>query len=186
MSQANCARSLITGLALMATGLWSPVTRAQDSTLHVLRSAYLYYFAHLIRWPAETAFAGHRFNLCAATDDPEDHFQLRTVDNKPLREGRLHIEIITSHTPLDKLPQLACHLLFIAEGAAPERDVIALLTTAETLRVTEGASGDPGAIHLFTRRNKLRFHIDRTQLRRQGFWASSKLLRLSSDPDPDA
>lgn len=174
-SKASFALSLV---LLAALGL-APAALGNEQNLHALRGAYLYYFAHFIRWPSATTYPEDRLLLCALTDDERDRFQLNTLAGKTLGEKRLQIEYLVAKRYGGKNEPQRCHILYVTAAYSEWLNHHAMNLADNTLLVTEGPGKPRGLIHLFTQKNKLKFEIDRARMMRKGFKVSSKLLRLS-------
>lgn len=163
-------------LIIFLVGLPAGVS-ADGQNIHAVRSAYLFYFSHFIQWPTDTRFKDDVFTLCAMVDNPNDRFQLSTIDGKALGEQQLAIRFASADQSGDSLND--CHMLYVNQAYADWLAQEAGKLDDGVLLVTEGEVSTRGAIHLFIEDNKLKFDINNRRLSSKNFKASSKLLRLS-------
>lgn len=155
------------------------VAGAQGKSLEQsVKGAYLYKFAPFVSWPAE-AFpaASAPIIICVLGNDPfgpalDQAISAQRVSGRGFAVRRL--SRVTGSEP--------CQILYLG-GASAEVNAQALRAVRgrPVLTVTSHAVGGSarGVVHFVLDRDRVRFHLDLRQARRNGIALSSKLLGVA-------
>ena len=169
------ARAAVAACLLATVPGAVPAGVAQDSLERDVKAAYLFNFTKFVQWPAE-ARVSDEFRLCVVAD-PRFAAALEAIIRGESADGR----------PLVKLePDTAdaartCQILYIGDGAAGGRQLLAELRDLPILTVgeTSGFLERGGIIRFATVEGRVRFDISMPAYRRAGLDVSSKLLRVA-------
>jgi hypothetical protein len=169
---------LLLWLLLLEASTGFAMAQSQQDEYQV-KAAFLYHFAQLVEWPAETAGDSGSFPLCIFGDDPF-HGQLEdAVSGKQIGPRTLQIRHV-------RQPQeaRACRVLFI--GKVESRRIPALLPELQhspvlTVGETDGFLSAGGIIRFCLEGNKVRFEINRLAADSVGLKVSSRLLLLAKN-----
>jgi hypothetical protein len=140
-----------------------------------LRAAYVYNFAKFTEWPALPPAAP--ILLCVVGDPDIAAAIVEVVTGRHINGHAL--EVAKSAAPAD---WQACHLLFIAQGTAPQSS--AGLTAIRSLPVltvsdSKGFAQSGGMVELYVESGRIRFAINVTVAERAGLRLSSRLIGLA-------
>ncbi len=166
-------------LVLCGLLLCSSSSRAEDiSQEYQLKLAFLVNFARFISWP-EQSFSqdNDRLNLCILGDNPFGT-SLRGVDNKPVGNRRIKVNILHSQAEAG-----GCQLLYLSQSATnrlPELSAGLADKPIVTVSDTAGFISSGGTIELLIKDERLTFVINNTRLKELGIVASSAMLNLAA------
>ena len=184
---------LFTSLRISRLRLWSVVlfamafhacsgTARAQSTVdeYHMKAAFLYHFAQLVEWPADSPNeGGNSLLVCTLGDDPF-HGELEdTVAGKHIGSRILRIRHVRSLQNTS-----GCNVLFISKSEGTRIPLLlANLRNAPVLTVgeTDDFLGDGGMIRWFLDGNKVRFEINRQAAESARLRISSQLLFLAKD-----
>jgi hypothetical protein len=170
---AAVASALLVGLCLARLAAAVDARQPEDR----VKAAFLFNFAHFIKWPAEAVAGADALIIAVLRDDDFGDEVARTVAGKTVAGRALEVRAV------DAVADLApCQVAFI--GAAAAGDVDAILTALAdrhvlTVSEVDGFANRGGVIGLYKSDNKLRFRINIAAARRAGLEISSKLLDLA-------
>lgn len=145
-----------------------------------VKAAFLFHFAQLVEWPADSPNQGsNSLLLCTLGDDPFHGELDNTVAGKQIGSRILRIR------HLGRSPYIRdCNLLFISKGEGDR--IPALLESLRNAPVLTVGDGDGflaagGMIRLFLDGNKVRFEINRQAAETARLRISSQLLLLAKN-----
>lgn len=191
------ARTTITGfftsLRIRRLSLWSIVlfaaafhassgTAWAQSTVdeYRVKAAYLFHFAQLVEWPADSPNeGGNSLLVCTLGDDPFHGELEATVAGKQIGSRILRIWHLR---PLQNTS--GCNVLFISKSEGNRiPSLVASLRNAPVLTIgdTDDFLGDGGMIRWFLEGNKVRFEINRQAAESARLRISSQLLLLAKN-----
>jgi hypothetical protein len=162
---------------------WLPGGAKAQSLEYEVKAAFLYNFAQFTTWPG-AAFAApdEPFHLCVAGTDPfgtllDNAVQGESVASRPIRITRLGTAS----------PQIACHLLFVADDAVARLPALAK-THVRALLVGEANDflSRGGVINFVVEAGRVRFDVNTEAAARRGLKFSSRLLRIARLAAPGA
>jgi hypothetical protein len=143
-----------------------------------MKAAFLFHFAQLVEWPADSPNQGGNSLLVCTLGDNPIHGELEsTVAGKQIGSRILRIRHVS---PLQDTR--GCNVLFISKSEGNRIPaLLANLQNAPVLTVgdADGFLGDGGMIRLFLEGNKVRFEINRQAAETARLRVSSQLLLLA-------
>jgi len=143
-----------------------------------MKAAFLFHFAQLVEWPADSPNeGGHSLLVCTLGDDPIHGELESTIAGKQIGSRILRIRHMS---PLQDTR--GCNVLFISKSEGNRIPaLLATLQNAPVLTVgdADGFLGAGGMIRLFLEGNKVRFEINRQAAETARLRISSQLLLLS-------
>jgi hypothetical protein len=144
-----------------------------------VKAAFLFHFAQLVDWPADTNSDGDRsLNLCVFDDDQQRHELQSTLEGKLIGGRVLHIRLLSE-------PQTnpGCNILFLSRDEGRRQSAILrelrdqpILTVGET----ESFLSDGGMIRFRFEADRIRFDINLTAADSAHLKISSRLLLLAT------
>jgi hypothetical protein len=144
-----------------------------------VKAAFLFHFAQLVEWPADTPSDGsNALFLCTLGDDPFHGDLERTIEGKKIGSQTLRIR----HVKPSQVQ--GCNLLFIGKGEDARLVMIfAALRNMPVLTVgeTDDFLGAGGMIRLCLEGQKVRFEINRQAADAARLRISSQLLLLAKN-----
>ena len=156
-------------LALLLCLTATPMrTQAQGTSEYQVKAAFLFHFAQLVEWPADTfASQGQPLNLCLFDDEPSLRDFQGTIEDKPVRDRALHIRLL--HQPQEAQ---GCNIFFLSRDEA--RRERSLLTSVRGQPVlTIGETDD-----FLKAGGMIRFHLDGGRIRFDVNLAPADSVRL--------
>lgn len=151
-------------------------TTVQESQV---KAAFLFHFAQLVDWPADTNSDGGRsLILCVFDDDPQRHELLSTLEGKVIGERVLHIRLLGEAQAIP-----GCNILFLSRDEGDRQPAILrdlrdqpVLTVGET----ESFLSEGGMIRFRIAADRIRFDINLTAAESAHLKISSRLLLLAT------
>lgn len=172
------ARCLM-ALAMAAAG--PAVARAAEpvpAPEYQVKAVFLFNFAQFVDWPA-TAFADAQAPLVIGVlgDDPFGPYLDKLVQSEKVGGRPL---LVRRFQRLEDAA--ACHILFVARGAAPAERVAAALHGHSVLTVgdMDNFARLGGMVRFVTENGKIRLRINVDAAKEEGLVVSSKLLRWAT------
>jgi hypothetical protein len=143
-----------------------------------MKAAFLFHFAQLVEWPADSpSEGGNSLLVCTLGDDPFHGELESTVAGKQIGSRILRIRHVR---PLQDTR--GCNVLFISKSEGSRVPaLLGNLRNAPVLTVgdADGFLGAGGMIRLFLEGNKVRFEINRQAAESARLRISSQLLLLA-------
>lgn len=175
------------GLALSCVALaaafgGSPAAaRAQQVPLEYrVKAAYLYNFTKFVEWPAGAFAAGTPLSLCVAERNPFGSVLADTLRGEEVQGRQVAARVVDE-------PGAPCHVLFIPDGVAPARWLVAARTQPVlTVGESDDFLGQGGMVRFILEENRIRFEIRQDNAERAQLRISSRLLRLGRAPGPNS
>jgi hypothetical protein len=166
-------------LGTMALAMLTHAGKAQPQAdeYHV-KAAFLFHFAQLADWPAETFSSGDvHLNFCTFGEDPFGGELEKTVEGKLI--GSRSVRVLHLKQPQDIR---GCQILFL--GKRESKRAPALLemlanTSVLTVGESDGFIHQGGMIRLSVENDRISFEINLATAERAGIKMSSKLLLLA-------
>jgi len=148
-----------------------------------LKAVYLYNFLHFVHWPEENNIQDNlEPKVIAVIGNSQFGDSLKKLQAKLQKTGKNNI-IINYLGPYRKGMNLSrCHLLFISASEKKNfAEIIAALKNSPVLTVSDvdGFLTAGGMITLVTRKNKIRWKVNRTKVDLAGLRLSAKLLDIA-------
>jgi hypothetical protein len=167
-------------LLLLLLGLTAHMAEAETLPPvpeNVMKAAYLYNFAQLAVWPAQTDTEEDSFNLCVVDQDDVlaalEPMRGKLINGRPLRPIKLTDIKQTQH----------CQMLFIGESDGPRSTRILSSVRGSPIVTVSDTSHLPllgVMLSLSTQSKRLAFDVDLDAARRSQIQFSSRLLRLAN------
>jgi hypothetical protein len=165
--------------AFLAAGSGMALEQSTVDEYHV-KAAFLFHFAQLVEWPADSPNeGGNSLLVCTLGDDPFHGELENTVAGKQIGPRILRIRHL--RPPQDAR---SCNVLFISNSEGNRiPSLLESLRNAPVLTVgdADGFLGAGGMIRLFLEGNKVRFEISRQAAETAGLRISSQLLFLAKN-----
>lgn len=143
-----------------------------------VKAAFIFHFAQLVEWPADSPNAGGSSLLVCTLGDDSFYGQLEnTVEGKQIGSRILRIRHLRTFEDAR-----GCNVLFISKSEGNRLpSLLESLRNMPVLTVgdTDGFLGAGGIIHLFLEGNKVRFEINRQAAEAARLRISSQLLLLA-------
>jgi len=144
-----------------------------------VKAAFLFHFAQLVGWPADTNSDGGRsLTLCVFDDDPQQHELQSTLEGKLIGERVLHIRLLGDPQAIP-----GCNILFLSRDEGRRQPAILrdlrdqpVLTVGES----ENFLSDGGMIRFHLEADRIRFDINLTAADSAHLKISSRLLLLAT------
>lgn len=177
----NCLRfskgAVSVFLLILATGVFSRRTEAQESNEYQIKAAFLYNFAKFIDWPAEAfASGGAPLVIGVVGTDPFGSALDQAINGKNVAGRQLIVRRLKWGQNLR-----ACHILFISSSERQHLpQIIQSLRGTSVLTVGDvgGFTQQGGIINFTLEASKVRFEINTRGADQAGLKVSSKLLQL--------
>jgi hypothetical protein len=172
-------RAAILCFLLFIPGTTKPVSGKTTVEESQVKAAFLFHFAQLVDWPADTDSNGDRsLNICVFDDDPQRHAIQSTLEGKLIGERVLHIRLLS-----DAQAILGCNILFLSrEEGRRQPQILQGLRGQPVLTVGETDSflSDGGMIRFHLEADRIRFDINLTAADSAHLQISSRLLLLAT------
>lgn len=164
---------------LLVSGATQSVRGQTTLDEYQVKAAFLFHFAQLVDWPADTNGGGnHSLNFCVFDDDPQRHALQSTLEGKRIGERVLHVRQLSEP---QNIP--GCNILFLSRDEAPRQSAILralhdqpILTVGET----ESFLSDGGMIRFHLEADRIRFDINLAAADSAHLKISSRLLLLAT------
>lgn len=160
--------------ALLLLACWVPPLAAQGavSTAQV-KAALVYNFLKFTEWPADVG--GGPLMLCVANPDQRTELAFAAVHGRAIAQRAIEVRTLA---PSDSAAR--CHLLYIHDGAARERLLLAaghlsLLTVGDQENFVDAG----GAIGLIELNGRMQFKVNLDVMKRSSYKVSAQLLKLA-------
>jgi hypothetical protein len=144
-----------------------------------VKAAFLFHFAQLVDWPADTNSVGDRsINLCLFDDDPQRLEIESTLEGKLIGGRALHIRLLSDSQAIP-----GCNILFLSRDEARRQPAILRDVRAQpilTVGETESFLSDGGIIRFHLEGDRIRFDINLTAADSAHLKISSRLLLLAT------
>jgi hypothetical protein len=151
-------------------------TTAEESPV---KAAFLFHFAQLVDWPADTTSDGdHSLNICVFDDDPQRNELQSTLEGKLIDERTLHVRLLSGSQGI-----AGCMILFLSrDEGRRQAHVLRDLRDQPVLTVGENESflSDGGMIRFRIEAGRIRFDINLTAADSAHLKISSRLLLLAT------
>lgn len=168
------SRWLATGLALL---LLLSCPQAQTPGEYQVKAAFIYNFARFVEWPAD-AFSSTDapFIIGLVGDDPFEGTLENAISGKSINGHKLVFRRVKAGPELRN-----CHILYLSPSEKRRQgQLIAQLSGAAVLTVTEAERGTPGGIISFVMDDRnVKFEINNSAASRARLKISSRLLGLA-------
>ena len=173
--------SLLFSLCLAGLLFWTNAARADDTPKAVpeyaMKAVYLYNFAQLTEWPAESTTSRESFNLCFIGPD-EMAAALEPLRGRMVNQQRLRLLRVNESGEARQ-----CQMLFVAEdsGIQGARLLEAMRGTSVLTITDDPRVASAGAmLSIVPEGKRLAFDVNLEAARRSQLKFSSKLLRLAN------
>jgi hypothetical protein len=170
----NLRQLLLLSCCLLGFSYTSYVHAREALPEYTLKAAYLYKFALLTEWPADTL--GNNINLCYMADEDFGR-ALDSIDGKQINNRPINTR------PIVSVEQTAsCNMIFIGQIANTNlSDLVSKISTQPILTVTddEQLAKRGACIFLRPQGQRLVFEINAEVAQTAKLNISSRLLRLS-------
>jgi hypothetical protein len=181
LATARVSLSTLWSVLLFAVVFHSGSAWAQSASdeYHV-KAAFLFHFAQLVEWPADTSSdSGNSLLLCTLGADPFHGELENTIQGKQIGSRTIRIRQVNPSQATR-----GCNVLFISKGEGKRLPM--LLASLQNLPVlTVGESddflGSGGMIRFLLEGNKVRFEINRKATESAKLKISSQLLFLAKN-----
>ncbi len=172
-----CRRRFSAALALgMLFTLAPGLLLAQDARQYKIEAAYLYNFFNYITWPGMASPKELKSpTICVYRPDPIE-FYLKYLQQKKAAEKQIEIRIITENKSLK-----GCNLIFsryqLSRKEMREAHDNHVLTVSNLFDPLDRG----GRIELLQQEDRIAITINQTQLEKEGFQLSSRLLNIAQE-----
>jgi hypothetical protein len=173
--------AMVLGFVLLSVALTFPARSAVSEAQ--IKAAYLYKLASFVRWPASTlADPATPLRICVA-GRPDVYAVVEVLTRGQVASGRrLAAEMIEPTRPG---AVAHCQILFIGQGEAATRTLLAQVAQLPVLTVTDRGRGTRGGIIEFVLvEGNVRFAIHRQAAEARQLTLSSKLLAVAASVEP--
>lgn len=162
----------------LTLGLAAPGQAAEKPTEYQVKAAYLYNFAKFIHWP-DSAFGGAKAPLVIGVLGTNDfNGKLRPLTGRKIRNRVIEIKYFNTYQEIKN-----CQLLYISKSEEKNLQQILkglagqpILTVGETKYFVEFG----GIIQFVTKRDRLRFSINRDVTQNNNIQIEAQLLSLAA------
>jgi YfiR/HmsC-like len=172
--------SLVVLVSLLLAGTSAIVTAQSSDDEYRVKAAFLFHFAQLVDWPADTPTgADNSLYLCTFGEDPFQGALEGTVAGKVIANRVIRIRHLLRPEDIQ-----GCHILFL--GKAQSKRIPMLLadlrkTPVLTVGETPGFLAAGGMICFLLQENKVRFEINLDAAQSAGLNIGSRLLVLAQN-----
>lgn len=168
-------RRSIAAAVLAATTV--SASSAQDTSVDVLRAAFLYNFVKFTEWPPDRLPPGEKLALCVADDVATGRALAHAVKGRAIEGHELTVRLVSLDDAVG-----SCHLLYVRTADA-NRSLQVLESVKGSVMLTVGDSErfalSGGIAGLFVEDDRMRFAINLKSAERARLRLSSKLLNLA-------
>lgn len=154
----------------------------EDVKEEQVKAAFIFNFAKFVEWPEKTLESNQTINLCIAGQDKVEA-ALRLLEGKEAQNHTLRIIEVT--TEIDRVKELNCHLLFIAQSERKRQlnwlnatSNEPILTVADNLELVKQG----GMISLYLESQRVQFVINQSNTQNNGLKMSARMLQLARVP----
>lgn len=171
-------RDAILCFLLLALGAVEYVRGQTNVEESQVKAAFLFHFAELVDWPADTSDRDRSLNICVFDDDPQRHELQSTLEGKLIGVRVLHIRLVSDPQAIP-----GCKILFLSHDEGRRQpDILRDLRDQPVLTVGESDSflSDGGMIRFHLESDRIRFDINLTAAESSHLKISSRLLLLAT------
>jgi hypothetical protein len=144
-----------------------------------VKAAFLFHFAQLIDWPAESLDAGDRsIKLCILDDESHRQELQSTIEGKSIGARAFHVRLLSQPQEIQ-----GCNILFLSRDEVKRQSAILkslrglpVLTVGETSNFL----ADGGMIRFHLEEGRIRFDINLAATESSHLKISSRLLLLAT------
>ena len=171
--------SLLVALVFTSLAIARPAS-AEIYDQYQVKAVFLFNLTHFVHWPADTPSTPKDTFTITVFGRDKLHSHLHEVVKGELINGRT--VVLRRCQTLAELEQHPGDLLFVSNSQMdrwPQIRAIASHHRMLTVSDAEGFALRSGMINLVTSEGKIRIEINMTEIKRNGFDISAKLLRLA-------
>ena len=172
--------SLVVLISLLLVGTSAIVTAQSSDDEYRVKAAFLFHFAQLVDWPANTPTgADNSLYLCTFGEDPFQGALESTVEGKAIENRVIRIRHLLRPEDMQ-----GCRILFLGKAQSKHIPMLlADLRNAPVLTVgeTPGFLAAGGMVCFLLQENKVRFEINLDAARSAGLKIGSRLLVLAQN-----